>query len=107
MKLKAIIESRTQMGEIVLQTEPKLTGDVFDYVCEHIWGEGTADQFAFDTSTGELTFLRSLLGADDVANIETALTQAEKAVARSKDEAESEHKGFLQRVSKDSGLPLA
>jgi hypothetical protein len=98
-------ESDLERGEIALKTEPALTVDVFQFALRNFWAVQGSDNFAFK-SDGLLRVMRTTLPAIRVQEYESALTNAETALANQKTAIEGARKDFLKGLSDDSGLPL-
>ena len=98
-------ESDLERGEIALITEPALTADVFQFALKRFWVAQGSDDFAFK-SDGLLRVMRTTLPAIKVEEYESALTNAETAIANQKAATEGARKDFLKGLKDDSGLPL-
>lgn len=104
MKFTGILRSQSTQEQLLLTTEPPLTTEVFERFLERIREEFRSEFALID---GRLSYKASPdFGAGAVRDFEQLLTEVSDEIERAKKRAQQNRETFLERIAKQSGLPL-
>jgi hypothetical protein len=103
MQIVGIDKSRSTKGEVFFRTDPPLSEKVF-HAFQEVW---EASKFDFDEAGSMLIWRRpEYVDSEFIRQATIYLTEAENRLQARRNASLKRDDEFLQRLSKDTGVPL-